>query len=270
MPDSITSSTPNNRLALRYNVEDSRNSGELVGQTLDGGGIGTPSGGRDLFIRDQSLVGTLDSVLKPNLVNTALVQYARRHYNFPGMTGQPDFSVLNDLELGHNFGTNDQLYETRVQFADSISWVKGNHVAKFGFDGNKIWSTVNFPGFMPMRMLIPGMSCIANFAEFYNGPFGSNSAFAYLGRVSTRRPAQCAVPGDNGVVFDYAGCVAPDESQRLAHRLAPRRSLQPITPSIPQPGRMRFRRPCLRATAARLTMGIGAGLLRTNGGSRPS
>ena len=260
----------NNRLALRYNVEDSRNSGELVGQTLDGGGIGTPSGGRDLFIRDQSLVGTLDSVLKPNLVNTALVQYARRHYNFSGMTGQPDFSVLNDLELGHNFGTNDQLYETRLQFADSISWVKGNHVAKFGFDGNKIWSTVNFPGFMPTRMLIPGISCMANFAEFYNtSPFGSDAhlptsaALDAVGRPM-RGPAEITELCSTTRVCRFR------RVQRLAHRLVPRRSLQPITPSIPQPGRMRFPRPCLTATAARLTMGIGAGLLRTNGGSRPS
>ncbi|HXQ27575.1 MAG TPA: TonB-dependent receptor [Candidatus Acidoferrales bacterium] len=211
----------NNRLALRYNVEDSRNSGELVGQTLDGGGIGTPSGGRDLFIRDQSLVGTLDTVVKPNLVNTVLVQYARRHYNFPGMTGQPDFSVLNDLELGHNFGTNDQLYETRLQFSDSISWVKGNHVAKFGFDGNKIWSTVNFPGFMPTRMLIPGIACMANFAEFYNtDPSGSNAHLATSTGLNTLA-GECAVPGDHGVVFDYSGVSLPASPTACAPACTP-------------------------------------------------
>ena len=107
--------TTNNRLAFRYNVEDIRSLGELVGNTLDGGGIGVPSGGRNLFVRDQSAVATVNSLLKPNLINTVLVQYARRHYNFPGATGQPDFSILNDLELGHNFGTNDRLYETRGQ-----------------------------------------------------------------------------------------------------------------------------------------------------------
>src|SRR5208337_2595721 len=118
-------------------------------------------------IADQSVVGTLNSSLTPNVVNTLLGQYARRHYNFPGMTGQPDFSVLNDLELGHNFGTNDRLYESRMQIADALSWVKGSHVAKFGFDGNYLWSLENFPGFMPTRMLIPGVSCMANFATFY-------------------------------------------------------------------------------------------------------
>jgi hypothetical protein len=80
----------NNRFALRYVVEDARDLGELIGNTEDGGGIGTPSGARNLFIRDQSLVGTLNSVLRPNLVNTVLGQYSRRHYNFPGATGEPD------------------------------------------------------------------------------------------------------------------------------------------------------------------------------------
>jgi outer membrane receptor protein involved in Fe transport len=196
----------NNRLALRYSVEDARDSGELVGQTLDGGGIGTPSGGRDLFIRDQSVVGTLDTSLTPNLINTALVQYARRHYNFPGMTGQPDFSILNDLELGHNFGTDDRTYETRFQFADSVSWVKGNHVAKFGFDGNLLWDLVNFPGFMPVRTLVPGVSCLSNFAEFYNTNFGAD---ALPSPELDASAANCAVPQDDGIVFTYAGIELP-------------------------------------------------------------
>jgi outer membrane receptor protein involved in Fe transport len=197
-----------NRLAIRYNAEDARDAGELVGQTLDGGGIGVPSGGRDLFIRDQSLVGTLDTTLTPTLVNTFLAQYARRHYNFPGMTGQPDFSILNDLEIGHNFGTNDRLYESRVEAGDSLSWVKGNHVAKFGFDGNYLWSLENFPGFMPVRMLVPGVSCLANFAEFYNGPGATdnlNPTSAALDAIS----GQCPVPQDDGVVFTYAGVEVP-------------------------------------------------------------
>src|SRR5215471_8157463 len=207
----------NNRLGIRYNVEDTRSTGTLVGQTLDGGGIGTPSGGRDLFIRDQSLFGTLVTTLKPNLVNAALVQYARRHYNFPGMTGQPDFSLLNDLELGHNFGTDDRKYESRVQFSDSLSWVKGNHVWKFGFDGNYVLSLDNFPGFTPTRLLIPAagatpIDCMANFAAYYNNLFGGGAALppdvAQAGNPGTTR---CPVAGNtidesqgpNGVVVDY-------------------------------------------------------------------
>jgi len=202
----------NNRVAIRYNAEDARDSGELVGQTLDGGGIGVPSGGRDLFIRDQSLVGTLDSSLTPNLINTALVQYARRHYNFPGMTGQPDFSILNDLEVGHNFGTNDRLYESRLEAGDSISWVKGNHVAKFGFDGDYLWSLENFPGFDPTRLLVPtganAAACLAVFAEYFNKTSGFGKNVAEPADVAAAA-ATCPVPGDNGDVFTYAGVPLP-------------------------------------------------------------
>ncbi len=155
----------NNRLAIRYVVEDARDTGELIGNTEDGGGIGSPSGARNLFIRDQSVVTTLNSVLKPNLVNTVLGQYARRHYNFPGATGEPDLSVVNDLEFGHNFGTYDAIYESRVQGSDSLSWVKGNHVAQFGFDGNYVWSYNNYPGFTPERILFPNLDCVYAFAD---------------------------------------------------------------------------------------------------------
>ena len=161
--------TTNNRLAVRYVVEDARDTGELIGNTEDGGGIGTPSGGRNLFIRDQSVVGTLNSLLKPSLVNTALLQYSRRHYNFPGATGEPDLSVVNDLEMGHNFGTYDAIYESRVQGSDSVAWVKGNHLAKFGFDGNYVWSYNNYPGFTPERILFPNLGCVYSFANYVEG-----------------------------------------------------------------------------------------------------
>ncbi len=199
--------TTNNRLAFRYDVEDSRSTNQLVGQTLDGGGVGVPSGGRDLYIRDQAVVATVNSSLKPNLVNTVLAQYARRHYNFPGATGQPDFSILNDLELGHNFGTNDRLYETRAQLSESLSWVKGNHLAKFGVDGNWLSSVEGYPGFMPTRLLIPGISCFTDFAQYFNSNFGG--AYPTAGTGLGTSADTCAVPQDNGVVFMYAGTPLP-------------------------------------------------------------
>jgi Carboxypeptidase regulatory-like domain/TonB dependent receptor len=200
--------TKNNRLAVRYNVEDIRSFGELVGSTLDGGGIGTPSGGRNLFVRDQSVVATVNSLLTPSIANTVLVQYARRHYNFLGATGEPDFSVLNDLELGHNFGTNDRLYETRVQLSENISWVKGNHLLRFGADGNWLTSLETFPGFTPVRMLIPGLTCLANFAEYFNRNYGASGPTT---PDLDAAAAQCPVPQDNGVVFMYAGTPLPTD-----------------------------------------------------------
>ena len=214
--------TANNRLGIRYNIEDTRSLGTLVGQTLDGGGIGTPSGGRNLYIRDQSLFGTLDTSLKPNLVNSVLVQWARRHYNYPAMTGQPDFSLLNDLELGHNFGTDDRKYESRIQFSDSISWVNGSHVWRFGFDGNHVWSLDNFPGFTPVRLLIPAVgpiNCMANFAAFYNTQVGGPALPPDV--AAAANPVGCPVSNANGVVVVYAGVPLPTDPTSCSSGCAP-------------------------------------------------
>jgi len=194
----------NNRFALRYVVEDARDLGELIGNTEDGGGLGTPSGARNLFIRDQSLVGTLNSVLRSNLVNTVLGQYSRRHYNFPGATGEPDLSVVNDLEMGHNFGTYDAIYESRAQYSDSLSWVKGNHVVKFGFDGNYVWSYNNYPGFTPERGLFPNLDCLYQFADTVAGALTGTYGTA----SQSSNPCPLQTPAD-GVAFLYWGVAVP-------------------------------------------------------------
>lgn len=203
----------NNRFSLRYVVEDARDLGELIGNTEDGGGIGTPSGARNLFIRDQSVVGTLNSVLRPNLVNTVLGQYSRRHYNFPGATGEPNLDVVNDLSFGHNFGTYDAIYESRAQYSDSIYWVKGNHVAKFGFDGNYVWSYNNYPGFTPERLLFPSLDCMYQFADTMNLFFNAS-----YGKV----PQNCQLqPQANGLEFIYFGLALPRTGFANGYQPAP-------------------------------------------------
>jgi hypothetical protein len=157
-----------NRLSAHYSAVDARDLNVLVGDTLDGGGIGGPSGGHNTFLRDQSLVGSLNSVLKPSVVNTVLAQYARRHYNFPATTGQPGIDLPNTLSFGHNFGTFDAINESRAQFSDSIAWIKGNHYWKFGGDFNHVWDFVIWPGFTPMRIITPGFNCLVDFARFTN------------------------------------------------------------------------------------------------------
>jgi hypothetical protein len=195
----------NNNVAIRYVIEDARLLGTLIGNTEDGGGIGTPSGGRNNFIRDQSLVGTFNSVIRPNLANTFLAQYARRHYNFPGATGEPDLSVVNDLEFGHNFGTYDAIYESRAEFADSISWVKKNHSMKFGFDGNYVWSANNYPGFTPERILFPNLSCMFQFANFVEGAITTVGG-TLPGVANSPCPLSAAA---DGVGFLYWGVALP-------------------------------------------------------------
>ena len=159
----------NNRLSVRYNVEDGRDLNQLVGSTLDGGGIGAPSSGHDVFVRDQAVVGTVTSQLRNNLVNSALGQFARRHYNFPGDTGQPNLDIPNSILLGHNFGVLDNIFENREQATDSMDWVKGAHVMRFGADVNFVQNYVTWPGFTPMRIVLPGINCLVDFANFTAG-----------------------------------------------------------------------------------------------------
>jgi hypothetical protein len=146
-----------NRLSIRYSIEDSITLNSLVGDTLDGGGIGAPSSGHNGFLRDQSLVGTWTSTITSALVNSVLVQWARRNYGFPGVTGQPNLDVPNTLLFGHNFGAFDRYNESRVQFSDTISWVKGKHYPRFGFDTNYIRNFVIWPGFTPARIIFPSL-----------------------------------------------------------------------------------------------------------------
>lgn len=162
----------NNRLAIHYGIVDVRDMNVLVGDTLDGGGIGAPSDGHNAFLRDQSLVGSLNSTLKPDLVNTFLMQYARRTYNFPATSGQPNLDVPNTLSFGHNFGAFDALNESRVQVSDNLAWVKGNHYWRFGADTNYLRNFVIWPGFTPMRIVLPNINCLVDFANYVNPAAG--------------------------------------------------------------------------------------------------
>lgn len=149
--------TDNNRLSARYSIQDATNLNMLVGETLDGGGIGAPSSGRNGSLRDQDLVGTLTTQLGETKVNSLLLQWARRNYGFQGVTGQPNLDVPNLLLFGHNFGAFDRYNETRIQGSDTFSWVHGKHYAKFGVDTNYVRNFVIWPGFTPARIIFPSL-----------------------------------------------------------------------------------------------------------------
>src|SRR5207244_7201262 len=155
-----------NPLSVPDNVANSRNVDQVGAATVDGGGIGAPSSGHNVFLSDQSLAGTLTSQIRSNLVNTALGQYARRHYNFPGVTGEPNLDIPNELLFGHNFGVLDKIWETRIQGSDSMSWISGKHFVRLGADVNHVRNFVLWPGFTPIRIILPGINCLVDFANF--------------------------------------------------------------------------------------------------------
>jgi hypothetical protein len=201
-----------NRLSVRYNIEDARDLNQLVGATLDGGGIGAPSSGHHVFLTDQSLVGTVTSQLGSNIVNTALGQYARRHYNFPGVTGEPNLDIPNDLLFGHNFGVLDKIWETRIQGSDSLSWINGRHFLRFGADINHVRNEVLWPGFTPIRIILPGINCLVDFANYVTPSAAIPSNFA-AGPYMALPPL-----GDLSLnqVFSFPGCPGPTTDLLMA------------------------------------------------------
>jgi carboxypeptidase family protein/TonB-dependent receptor-like protein len=146
-----------NHLAARYSIQDGTDLNMLVGETLDGGGIGAPSSGRNGLLRDQAIVGTWDTQLGANRNNDALVQWAQRNYGFPGVTGQPNLDVPNVLLFGHNFGAFDRYDEKRTQLSDTFSLIHGKHYVKFGADVNYVQNFVINPGFTPARVIFPSL-----------------------------------------------------------------------------------------------------------------
>lgn len=156
------------RLSVRYNIEDGRSLNLLAGNTVDGGGVAAPSSAHNAFTQDQSLAGNLTSVLRPDLVNSFLMQWARRGYDFPGVTGQPTLDIPNELMFGHNFGAFDYIGESRVQLSNSTSWIRGRHMIRFGADTNFLADKVTWPGFTPMRIVLPGDNCLVEFANYVN------------------------------------------------------------------------------------------------------
>jgi outer membrane receptor protein involved in Fe transport len=204
----------NNRLSVRYNIEDARNLNVLVGDTLDGGGIGAPSSGHNNFLRDQSLVGTLSTQISPSLVNTALGQYARRHSNFPGATGEPNLDLPNSLLMGHNFGVFDATFESRGQFADSLYWVKGSHLAKFGVDYNHVNDHIIWPGFSPMRIVLPGVNCLVDFAN-YVGSLKGIPASSYLTSNFAEGPCPLALGPQNATLPPFPVTPGPNPADPM-------------------------------------------------------
>ena len=146
-----------NNISARYSIQGATNLNMLVGETLDGGGIGAPSSGRNGDLLDQALVGTWTSQLSSTKVNEALVQWARRNYGFAGVTGQPNLDVPNLLLFGHNFGAFDRYNESRVQFSDTFSMIHNKHYMKYGFDTSYIRNFVIWPGFTPARIIFPSL-----------------------------------------------------------------------------------------------------------------
>ncbi len=89
----------------------------------------------------------------PNLTNEARLGYNRYSnvtpsgtFSFPGLDSFPNlaFSDLGFIQVGPDPNAPQSAIQNLYQLVDNVTWVKGNHTLKFGFDGRKYISPQSF------------------------------------------------------------------------------------------------------------------------------
>src|SRR5436309_9674890 len=177
---------PNEQLFVRYFVND----GRLLNQSPLNDGFDLPSAFKNNFYRDQSIAGTLTSVIHPKLVNELRVQFARRSFDFPTVTTQPHLELSNTFTLGVNRGNPDFYRESRFELVDNVTRNFDKHTVSFGGNYNFVKTTESFPLFYPFEADFPSLG-------------------AYLGNDAVNGP-QCVSPAGDPGGPGPAGCQHPN------------------------------------------------------------
>jgi outer membrane receptor protein involved in Fe transport len=143
-----------NDFAVRYNLLDSTTNG-----FLGGGGRASPASttARDNKTFDQALVGSFTSLFKSNVVNEARIQWSRRSFDFQSVLKEPDLEVSNLIITGKSTSDVDYYRESRLQLADSISYISGAHSMKAGVDFNNLRNTAKWDLFFPARVIFANL-----------------------------------------------------------------------------------------------------------------
>src|SRR6266849_5084053 len=171
---------------LRYFVND----GRLLNQSPLNDGFDLPSAFKDNFYRDQSLAGTLASVINPTLVNELRMQYARRSFDFPTVSTQPHLELSNTFTTGVNRGNPDFYRESRFELVDNVTSSHDRHTISFGGNFNFVRTTESFPLFYPFEADFPNLG-------------------AFLGNDGVNG-AQCVSPAGDPGGAGPAGCQHPN------------------------------------------------------------
>jgi hypothetical protein len=173
-------------LFVRYFVND----GRLLNQSPLNDGFDLPSAFKDNFYRDQSIAGTLASVITPKLVNELRMQFARRSFDFPTVSTQPHLELSNIFTVGVNRGNPDFYRESRFEIVDNLTSTHDKHTISFGGNFNFVKTTESFPLFYPFEADFPNLG-------------------AFLGNDTAAGPQCVSAAGDPGGPGP-AGCQHPN------------------------------------------------------------
>ena len=207
----------NNLLTMRYNYQRSRQENG----TFDVDSWGASANGieRDFA---HSISGSLNSTLSNTVLNEFRFQFARedrpRPYNGPNLPGQsrpfPDTGI--DFAGQYRFGLPFFLpvddHDTRVQFNDNVSIIKGSHSVKIGGEINRTSTTQTFRGFANGRYIFDSVKGFTNyvnigpkFVECSNGSTNNNGTCPAGTSITGPLLLFLQFTGLNGLSVDKAG-----------------------------------------------------------------
>ncbi|HEX5707409.1 MAG TPA: carboxypeptidase regulatory-like domain-containing protein [Pyrinomonadaceae bacterium] len=207
--------TPNNKLAVSYNFDYSRNEN----QTFDVVGYGNSANGTEGPSKIQGLRVNLFSSLTPTMVNEAHFTYGRENRprsavesNIPADTGigfGPTFRFGNPFFMQPNV---DELF-WRSQVRDNFSIVTGAHTVKFGGEWLHSSNAQIFRGFFTGRYLFDSVAGFLRYASpAAPGGFGPSTARCSDGTFVTAPtpcPAGTTVTGPLLLYLQGAGRTGP-------------------------------------------------------------
>jgi hypothetical protein len=95
--------------------------------------------------RNRNNIGVvqLNSTLSPSLLNEFRFQYAREDRPRGSNSSTPNFNTFIGNTGAVNFLPTTQ-FDTRTQFVDNITYLRGNHTFKFGFDYSRVFANQLF------------------------------------------------------------------------------------------------------------------------------
>jgi hypothetical protein len=193
-----------------------------------------------------SINGAAISTLRSNLLNEFRFQYARedrpRPYNGPVITDGngikrplPDtaFDFAGTYRFGMPFFIPVEYYDTRIQFNDNVSFLRGAHSIKAGVEYNHVNSVQTFLGFANGRYIFDST---AGFLEdLQNGT--NNHVLLYLqqagvGDVSVEEAGTQDIPQTEPAVFVQDSWQAtPNLNVQYGLRWEAQIQADPITPA---------------------------------------
>jgi len=198
----------NNLLTVRHNYSRA----SQINGTFDVPTWGISANGRETD-NSNSFITQLVTNFSATLLNEFRFQYGRearpRFYDGPDL---PDTTIGTfDGSLSYRFGRPFFLpvpeVDTRFQFTDNFTVIRGNHTVKFGIDLNRSKTSQTFVGFARGRLIIAAGTindAITAFQNYVNGQpafaFGLYLQFVPLGgRTAEEAGTQAFVQFEPGV-----------------------------------------------------------------------